>query len=233
MAKVYFFLKSYFGFSKRESRGFILVIPALIVLFLIPSGYELLLRKKNEEKYLAYKDKVDSLILAGWKPQQTNFQSQPLNSKTDTIKKSNSYQKPKSPQLNKMAFSEADSIVLQIVPGIGQTMAGRVVKFRENIGGLYSKDQLLEVYGMTPEVLEKVFEYFEFVPEIKNTILINQADVSTLAKHPYINYGSAKVIIAYRDQHGPYQSSEDLLKIKIFNAEWVDRLKPYLDFNAN
>lgn len=230
MAKFYFFLKSYFGFSKRESRGFVLVIPALIVLYLIPLGYDWLLQKKNEKVYLAYSDKIDSLVLAGWKPQQSNFQSQGISSKSDTVRKTSNYQRPKSPQLNKMSFSEADSVVLQIVPGIGQTMAGRVVKFRENIGGLYSKDQLLEVYGMTPEVLEKVFEYFEFVPEIKNKILINQTDVNTLAKHPYINYGSAKVIIAYREQHGPYQSSDDLLKIKIFNAEWVDRLKPYLEF---
>lgn len=230
MGKFYFFLKSYFGFSKRESRGFVLVIPALIILYLIPSGYDWVLQKKNEEKYLAYSEKIDSLVQAGWKPLQSNYQSQDISSKSDTVKKTNNYQRPKSPQLNKMSFSDADSVVLQIVPGIGQTMAGRVVKFRENIGGLYSKDQLLEVYGMTPEVLEKVFEYFEFVPEIKNKILINQADVNTLAKHPYINYGSAKVIIAFRDQHGPYQSSDDLLKIKIFNAEWVDRLKPYLEF---
>lgn len=230
MAKFYFFLKSYFGFSKRETRGFVLVIPALIVLYLIPLGYDWVLQRKNEKVYIAYSDKIDSLILAGWKPQQSKYQSQSISSKSDTIRKTNNYQRPKSPQLNKMSFSEADSVVLQIVPGIGQTMAGRVVKFRENIGGLYSKDQLLEVYGMTPEVLEKVFEYFEFVPEIKNKILINQTDVNTLAKHPYINYGSAKVIIAYRDQHGPYKSSDDLLKIKIFNAEWVDRLKPYLEF---
>jgi DNA uptake protein ComE-like DNA-binding protein len=230
MAKFYFFLKSYFGFSKRESRGFVLVIPVLIVLYLVPSGYDWLLKKKNEEKYLAYSNKIDSLVLAGWKPHQSNFQSQGISSKSDTTKRINNYQKPKSPQLNKMSFSEADSVVLQIVPGIGQTMAGRVVKFREHIGGLYSKDQLLEVYGMTPEVLDKVFEYFEFVPEIKNKILINEADVNTLAKHPYINYGSAKVIVAYREQHGPYQSSEDLLKIKIFNEEWVNRLKPYLEF---
>lgn len=206
------------------------MIPALIVLYLIPLGYDWVLQRKNEKVYIAYSDKIDSLILAGWKPQQSKYQSQSISSKSDTIRKTNNYQRPKSPQLNKMSFSEADSVVLQIVPGIGQTMAGRVVKFRENIGGLYSKDQLLEVYGMTPEVLEKVFEYFEFVPEIKNKILINQTDVNTLAKHPYINYGSAKVIIAYRDQHGPYKSSDDLLKIKIFNAEWVDRLKPYLEF---
>jgi len=230
MAKIYFFLKSYFGFSKRESRGFVLVIPALIVLYLIPLGYDWLVRKKNEEHYSAYSHKIDSLIQAGWKPSQNNYQSQSIGSKSDTVKRANAYQKPKSPQLNKMSFSEADSVVLQIVPGIGQTMAGRVVKFRDNIGGLHSKDQLLEVYGMTPEVLERVFDYFYFEPGVKNKIPINQADVNTLAKHPYINYGSAKVIIAFREQHGPYQSSDDLLKIKIFNAEWVDRLKPYLEF---
>lgn len=223
-------MKSYFGFSKRESKGFVLVIPALIILYLIPSVYDLVLRKKNEAQYLAYSHKIDSLITAGWKPAQSNFQSPSLSSQSDTVKKPYTYQKPKSPQLNKMSFSEADSVVLQIVPGIGQTMAGRVVKFRDNIGGLYSKDQLLEVYGMTPEVMEKVFEYFEFEPGIKNKIQINQADVNTLAKHPYINYGSAKVIVAFREQHGPYQSSDDLLKIKIFNEEWVNRLKPYLEF---
>ncbi|MCL6259356.1 helix-hairpin-helix domain-containing protein [Aquiflexum sp. TKW24L] len=230
MAKIYFFLKSYLGFSKRESRGFVLVIPALLILYLIPSGYDWLLRKKNEENYLAYSAKIDSLIKAGWKPSLNNFESKLNSSETDTIKKPNNYQKPKSPQLTKMTFTEADSIVLQIVPGIGQTMAGRVVKFRENLGGLYSKDQLLEVYGMTPEVMERVFEYFEFEPGIKDKILINQADVNSLAKHPYINYGTAKVIVAFREQHGPYRSSDDLLKIKIFNEEWVNRLKPYLEF---
>ena len=230
VAKFYFFLKSYFGFSKRESRGFVLVIPALFVLYLLPTGYDWMIRKKNEERYLAYSNKIDSLVLAGWKPYLSNFERQGKSSKSDTVKRTNNYHRPKSPQLNKMSFSEADSVVLQIVPGIGQTMAGRVVKFRENIGGLYSKEQLLEVYGMTPEVLLKVFEYFEFDPAIKNRLQINQADVNTLAKHPYINYGSAKVIVAFRDQHGPYQSSDDLLKIKIFNPEWVDRLKPYLEF---
>jgi competence protein ComEA len=230
MAKLYFFLKSYFGFSKRESRGFVLVIPALVILYLVPSGYDWLLRKRNEEKYLAYSEKIDSLIQAGWKPSINNFESKPNSSVSDTVKKTNNYQKPKSPQLTKMSFSEADSVVLQIVPGIGQTMSGRIVKFREDIGGLYRKDQLLEVYGMTPEVLDRVFEYFVFEPGIKNKIQINQTDVNTLAKHPYINYGSAKVIVAFREQHGPYQSSDDLLRIKIFNEEWIDRLKPYLEF---
>jgi DNA uptake protein ComE-like DNA-binding protein len=38
------------------------------------------------------------------------------------------------------------------------------------------------------------------------------------------------VIVAYREQHGLYTQADDLLKIKIFNEEWLERLKPYLEF---
>ncbi len=229
-AKLYFFLKSYFGFSQRESRGLVIVFPVIFLIYLFPSVYDWMLTKKNEQQYEQYLEKIDSLIQAGWQPYKSNLNFSNLTFNQDTSKNRTNYQRPKSPQLNKLLFNEADSIVLQIVPGIGQTMAGRVVKFRENIGGIHHKDQLLEVYGMTPEVLERVFEYFEFHPEIFRKLAINQSDVSSLAQHPYINYGAAKVIVAYREQHGSYTQADDLLKIKIFNEEWLERLKPYLEF---
>ncbi|WP_373520524.1 ComEA family DNA-binding protein [Aquiflexum sp.] len=229
-AKIYFFLKSYFGFSQRESRGLLLVFPAIFLLYMIPSVYNKLLRHQNKNRYEHYIQKADSLIQAGWMPYEPVSFISEKNSEQDTVRKAGQYKKSRSPQFNKLDFTEADSVVLQIVPGIGQTMAGRVVKFRENIGGLYEKDQLLDVYGMTPEVLEKIFEYFDFKPGVANKLLINQLDASILAKHPYLTYGAAKVIVAYRDQHGPYSQAEDLLKIKIFNEEWLERLKPYLEF---
>lgn len=229
-ARIYFFLRSYFGFSQRESRGLLLVFPAIFLLYMIPSIYNQLLRYQNKERYERYHEKADSLVRAGWKPYQSNFFPSENNSVQDTVRKLNQAPKPRSPQFNKLDFTEADSIVLQVVPGIGQTMAGRVVKFRENIGGLYDKNQLLDVFGMTPEIMERILEYFDFKPGITNKLQINQLDASSLAKHPYLTYGAAKVIVAYRDQHGPYSQSEDLLKIKIFNEEWLERLKPYLEF---
>jgi competence protein ComEA len=51
-----------------------------------------------------------------------------------------------------------------------------------------------------------------------------------LAAHPYISYGEAKVLVAFRTQHGKFISSDDLLKIKIFKTEWVQKIKPYLSF---
>lgn len=225
--RILIFLRMHLGFSRRESRGFVLVLPMLFILYMIPSLYGWLLRKQTIEIYETYLVRVDSLIQAGWKPVEPIYANQTEFSNQDSVRR-----KPMSsrPQLNKLNFSEADTVVLQLVPGIGQTMAGRVIKFRDNIGGLHSRDQILEVYGMTEEVAERVFEYFEFVPGIHKKIEINAIEVQQLAKHPYVNFGTAKVIVAYRDQHGPYRNAEDLLKIKIFNKEWVERLEPYLEF---
>lgn len=226
-----FFLRSTFGFSNRESRGFMLVLPTLLILYLIPLGYQKILEKRNEQQYQAYLLKADSLVQAGWRPYQVGQARFPgTTSHSDSTKKRPAYQAPKKPGLNQMSFAEADSIVLQIVPGIGPTMAGRIVKFRENMGGLHQKEQILEVYGMTPETMEKLFDQFEFEPGISKKLKINELDANTLANHPYISYGEAKVIVAYRTQHGKYEKPEDLLGVKIFTKEWVDRLSPYLEF---
>jgi DNA uptake protein ComE-like DNA-binding protein len=38
------------------------------------------------------------------------------------------------------------------------------------------------------------------------------------------------VIVAYRLQHGGYQAAADLLGIKIFKSDWVEKIAPYLRF---
>ncbi|MCS5489752.1 ComEA family DNA-binding protein [Algoriphagus limi] len=132
--------------------------------------------------------------------------------------------------IKRIPFSEADSITLQIVPGIGPSLAGRIIKFEQALGGFFKPDQLLDVYGVKPEVANRVWEYFEFDGKIKSKVPINTIDVTELAKHPYVSYGQAKVLVAFRNQHGAFLGPEDLLKIKIFEKEWVDKLSPYLAF---
>ena len=63
-------------------------------------------------------------------------------------------------------------------------------------------------------------------------IEINTVPVEELAKHPYISYQEAKVLVAYRLQHGSYLQLDDLLKVKIFKADWVNKIGPYLDFEV-
>lgn len=223
--KIKFFLKNYLGFSNRESRGFIMLIPVLLVLYTIPLVYDSILANKNQGDYENYLTKMDSLANAGWNRVETQYY---LASSQDTSKSNT--RRRNQPQFKRLPFDEADSIVLQIVPGIGSATAGRIIKYRDAIGGMHSSEQLMDVYGMSEEVMERVFQYFEFTPGIKTKININTADVQTLAMHPYINYGSAKVIVAYRDQHGAYGSADDLLKVRIFSQDWIDRIKPYLAY---
>ncbi|MFD2033471.1 ComEA family DNA-binding protein [Belliella marina] len=224
VSKIRFFLKNFLGFSNRESRGFVMLLPVLIFLYGIPVIYNKMVARNSQLEYESYLIKMDSLEKSGWNRISVSYSAQ------DSGRSSPNFQKRNFARLNKIPFDEADSIVLQVVPGVGPATAGRIVKFRDAIGGMHQADQLLDVYGMSPEVMERIFEYFEFKPGIKKKINVNTADVNTLAKHPYINYGVAKVIVAYRDQHGVYNSAADLLKVRIFNQEWVDIIAPYLDF---
>ena len=226
-----YFLKMYLGFSRRESRGFLMVFPFLVLLYLIPVIYNRILKFTNQENYKTYLEQVDLIIAsAGQASTEKAAAKWNLVSGQDTTQKLKVYIKPKEPQLNLIDFSEADSILLQVVPGIGQVLAGRIIKYRDKLGGMHSQQQLLEVYGVTEEVANRVFEYFPLTPLIGQTIKVNELDVAELAEHPYISFGHAKVIVAYREQHGRYQKPEDLLRIKIFNKEWLDRLRPYLEF---
>lgn len=222
----FFWAKSYLGFSNKESRGFVLMIPIFLLLGILPSVIGFFKNQRAEQVFESYRSKLDSMEMVG-----INLVSSPLPTfnPADTIKSSRNQKQIES--LNRIPFSEADSITLQIVPGIGQATAGRIIKYRENLGGFNSKAQLLEVYGVKEETANGVWEFFEFDPGIFRKIKINSVDLQELASHPYISYGEAKVLIAFRNQHGLFNSAEDLLKVKIFKAEWVEKIEPYLDFD--
>ncbi|MDR7131717.1 DNA uptake protein ComE-like DNA-binding protein [Algoriphagus sp. 4150] len=224
-ARIFYWLKVYLGFSGKESRGFVLLIPVLLLLVISKDVLRELRKAKSGDFHTYYLATIDSLELAGIALVSSPF---PVFNPHDTIvNKSDSKQLD---NLNRILFSEADSVTLQIVPGIGESTAGRIVKFRESLGGLHSKSQLNEVYGLKPETIGKIWEYFDFSPAIFKKVEINQIEVEELAKHPYIRYAEAKVLIAYRKQHGYFRSSDDLRQIKIFKQEWIDKITPYIDF---
>ena len=222
----FFWAKSFLGFSNKESRGFVLMIPIFLSIGLLPTGIRVVKNQQAKQEFIRYQSNLDSLSRT-----EINLVSSPLptfNSE-DTVKSGRNQKQLES--LNRIPFSEADSITLQIVPGIGQATAGRIIKHRENLGGFHSKKQLLEVYGVKEETAEAVWEFFEFEPGIFRKLKINAATQEELSRHPYISYGEAKVLIAFRNQHGDFVSSDDILKVKIFKSEWVQKIEPYLEFD--
>lgn len=225
---VFFWCKTHLGFSRKEARGFLLLIPLLLILGISPKGLRYLKNQEAEITYRKYLRSLDSLERLG-----VVLVSSPLPTfnPRDTLKKS--YSGKVAERIQRLPFSEADSVTLQIVPGIGALTAGRIIKYRERLGGFLQEKQLEEVFGLKPETIPVIWEYFDFDQVMPRRISINRVTVQELGSHPYISYQEAKVLLAYRLQHGPYGKADDLLRIKIFKLEWVEKIAPYLRFEPS
>lgn len=228
-------LRKYFGFSKRESRGFLFVFPMLVVLYFLPTVLEKAMSAKHEMEYQNYLKEAESAfsLLSSSSPQRkhaASLRQEKKDTSNQEVQPPKRMERLATPVLNKVAFHETDSVLLQMVSGVGPVISSRIVKFRESMGGFHQPEQLLEVYGLTPEVVERIYKTFPFEVVITKKIPINSGDTKQISQHPYISASEAKVIVAYRQQHGPYQKAADLLGIRIFNQAWLDRIIPYLEW---
>ena len=131
----------------------------------------------------------------------------------------------------KFDINNVDSSELLIIDGIGKVISSRLVRFRDKLGGFVRIEQLKEVYGLEEyaydNLLSKAFISEDFQPR---TILINIWPADSLDNHPYIAFREAKVIEAYRSQHGKFNEPGDLLDIVVIDSLWVRKLTPYLEF---
>ncbi len=125
----------------------------------------------------------------------------------------------------------ADSIAFVSLPGIGPTLAQRIIRFRDNLGGFLTINQILEVYGIKDSVFQLIQPRLACTG-IMHKISINQADVNTLNKHPYINFQEAKAIVNFRAQHGYFKQPDELLQLILLNDQWLQKIKPYLNFET-
>jgi len=127
-------------------------------------------------------------------------------------------------------LNEADTAQLKQISGIGEKLSARIVKYRENLGGFVNTTQLNDVYGLKPEVIEKLLKYASIKPESIKKINVNTATYDELKTHPYIRYKLAKIIVNYREHHGKYTSMADLGKIKVLDQATLEKLEPYISF---
>jgi DNA uptake protein ComE-like DNA-binding protein len=127
-------------------------------------------------------------------------------------------------------INTADSLALLAVRGIGPVFAGRILRYRKALGGFVSMDQLAEVYKIDTAVVREMKTRF-FVAEgfTPQRISINEADEETLSKHPYLFARHARAIVAYRFQHGAFQSLDQLREIHLLRTLDWERVLPYLE----
>ncbi len=115
------------------------------------------------------------------------------------------------------------------VKGIGETLAGRIVNYRNRLGGFVDDLQLKDIYGLNFETRREVLNYFTVknAPSVE-LLNINKASVLELSNIPYIDYELAREIVNYRLLNENINSFEELAKIKEFPSEKIDRIALYL-----
>jgi DNA uptake protein ComE-like DNA-binding protein len=125
-------------------------------------------------------------------------------------------------------LNTADSLTLLTLYGIGPSYAKRIIKYRNLLGGFYSKMQLLEVYGFDQERLEKIEAYCDIGTAETKKININLVRTDELKKHPYFDYYTAKAIVDQRIILGKYASLQQIKEIPLIHEELFNKIKNYL-----
>lgn len=124
-------------------------------------------------------------------------------------------------------LNSADSTELELLPGIGDKLSKRIVKYRDMLGGYYSLAQLKEVYGLNEQTIKLISQGVTVDPTRIKKIDWNFADAYELSKHPYLRNNLSKEIVKFRSKNGSIGNLEILRDSMILNIADYNRLKPY------
>ena len=125
-------------------------------------------------------------------------------------------------------INSADSGDFEELRGIGPARAARIVKYREQLGGYISIDQVAEVYNLPDSVYQEIKPHLILKEVNIKKLNLNEADYETLKKHPYIKGKIAGALIKWRGFNGRFESLDQLKEIKPMNELQLERLKPYI-----
>ena len=126
-------------------------------------------------------------------------------------------------------LNTASAEELKKINGIGEKLSERIIKFRNRLGGFLVDEQLYEVYYLDKEVAERVLKEYTVLSKPKIAkINVNTATVEELSKLIYIQKQVAVGIVNYRNLNGSINSLNELLIVKDFPVDKIDRIALYL-----
>lgn len=130
----------------------------------------------------------------------------------------------------KKDLNKATAEELQKVNGIGVALSDRIIKYRNKFsGGFISDIQLQDIYGLSPEVIEKTKNEFTVkTPRQIQKINLNTATKEQLVTIQYIDYEIAHYIIEQRTLREGFKSLDELTKVKAFPVQKIEIIKLYL-----
>ena len=124
--------------------------------------------------------------------------------------------------------------MLEALPGIGERLSARIIKYRDRLGGFYDVAQLREVYGLQDTVLKVLASRVFVTPDAVLTKLdVNRCSYADFRRHPYMGHVFAKSLVAFRQTHGEIKNVETLYQLVAVKKEEIERMKPYFSFESD
>lgn len=213
-------LRNYFGFSKAEIHGTLVLLLLCCLCLIVPQGLKWYYGRQsslvNHDQDIALLEHTLALLEA------QKQSPKPVKSKQ---------KKDYCPSQSLLTFdiNTASEAQLSTIQGLGPVLSARIVKFRDKLGGFVSQAQYQEVYGLLPEVVDRLKQYTYISVGFKPKKLdINTANAQMLATHPYITDQQARSIVHYRAQRGPFTMVEVLNGIVFMDEATSAKILPYL-----
>ena len=135
-------------------------------------------------------------------------------------------------------LNSADTTDLQYIRGIGSAIAKQIIRYREQLGGYYSAEQIREIERLQ-EYDRDTLMYFTFdsiLPHLTacadsiQPIPVNHSSIQRLQRHPYLRFEQAKALYTLRRNRFRLHSLDELRPLAEFTEQDLDRLKWYLSF---
>ena len=129
----------------------------------------------------------------------------------------------------RLELNSADSAALVSLRGIGPWYAHKILEYRESLGGFYSVEQLLEVYGMDEERLAPLKPQVRVDVSLVRPLRIWELGEEQLAAHPYVGRAAARSIARFRRVCDTSAwTLEHLVQENAIDSISARRLKPYI-----
>jgi DNA uptake protein ComE-like DNA-binding protein len=130
----------------------------------------------------------------------------------------------------RIQINQADSLDWLALPGIGPKLSGRILNYRNALGGFVRVEQVKEVYGLADSVFQQLLPQLEMDVITVRKLNPNAATMEELARHPYIRWKLAQAIVQYRNSNGPFHEMSDMGKIHLVDTNLLKKLGPYCEF---
>lgn len=144
-------------------------------------------------------------------------------------------------------INKANAADFKALPGIGNVLSERIVKYRNSLKGFAAVDDLKKVYGISDAAFDVIRPFLQ-ISESKKTAnilpentdeekvlpqnTIEKVNINTASEKEMTAAGiprnMAKAIIIYREQNGNYNTVEDIKKIIFITPEMYEKAVPLM-----